>query len=123
MQRVTITSHYCALCLSLAWFWGYLQWVTTRYRQICKNICINIFSKKLTVTHVNLLQIAQKPGKSGRNCSVTRVVTRVVMRSSCGNALHYGLSMFAEFHILAFSNLSFIQISQVFVLNSLDFIK
>ena len=39
--------------------WAYLQRVTTRYRQIYKKIYINIFLKKMTVTHGNELQIAQ----------------------------------------------------------------
>ena len=63
--------------------WGYLQHVTTRYHQIYKKIYINIFLKKMTVTHGNALQIAQKPGKSQRKCTVTHVITR----SSYGNAL------------------------------------
>ena len=42
--------------------WGYLQHVTTRYRQIYNiyiYMYINIFFKKLTVTRGNALQIAQ----------------------------------------------------------------
>ena len=39
--------------------WNYMQRVTTRYRQIYKNIYVNIFLKKMTVTHGNALQIAQ----------------------------------------------------------------
>ena len=39
--------------------WNYMQRVTTRYRQIYKNIYVNIFFKKMTVTHGNALQIAQ----------------------------------------------------------------
>ena len=30
---------------------------------------------------------------------VTRVVTRALTRSSCGNALHEALSMFEEFNV------------------------
>ena len=52
MQRVIITStryhrRYHTFSLSLAWFWGYLQRVTTRYRQIYKKIYINTFLKKI----------------------------------------------------------------------------
>ena len=39
--------------------WSYLQRVTTRYRQIYKEIYINIFLKKMMVTLGNALQIAQ----------------------------------------------------------------
>ena len=47
MGRSTITltcyhTHYCTISLSLAWFGGYLQRVTTRYRQFFwKNINIH----------------------------------------------------------------------------------
>ena len=47
--------------LSLAWFGGYLQRVTTRYRQTYKKMYINILLKKLTVTRGNPLQIGTKP--------------------------------------------------------------
>ena len=33
-------------------FWGYLQRVITRYRQICKRKYINIFLKNMLVTQV-----------------------------------------------------------------------
>ena len=39
--------------------WDYLRRVTTRYRQIFEKIYINIFFKKMTVSRVNALQIAQ----------------------------------------------------------------
>ena len=49
---------------------------------------------------------------------------RVVTRSSHGNPLYYGLSMFAEFEkFLSFSNLNFSQISQAFPFSSLKFSK
>ena len=52
MERITITSvryhmRYHTFSLSLAWFRGYLQPVTTRYRQIYKKMYINIFFKKI----------------------------------------------------------------------------
>ena len=66
MERITITStHYHMRChtfsLSLAWFGGYLQWVTTRYRQIYKKMYIKTFLEKLVVTRRNPLQTAPKP--------------------------------------------------------------
>ena len=48
------------------------------------------------VTRDNALQ-SPKPGKSQIKYTLTRVVMSVVTRSSYGNALHYRLSMFAEF--------------------------
>ena len=41
--------------------WGYLQWVTTRYRQIYKKMYIKTFLEKLVVTRRNPLQTAPKP--------------------------------------------------------------
>ena len=67
MQRVTKNStsyhmRYDTFSLSLAWFWGYLQWLATRYCQIYKKkMYINTFLKKLTVMRGNPLQIASKP--------------------------------------------------------------
>ena len=66
MERVTITSMYNHTCyhtfsLSLAWFGGYLQRVTTCYRQY---IFLNIntyFFINLMVTRGNPLRIALKP--------------------------------------------------------------
>ena len=48
MERITITLMHYHMCyhrfpLSLAWFEGYSQRVTTRYHQIYKKIYINIF--------------------------------------------------------------------------------
>ena len=64
MERITITSmryHMCyhTFCLSLAWFGGYWQRVTTPYRQIYKKKYY--FFKKMTVTRGNPLQRAPKP--------------------------------------------------------------
>ena len=64
MERITTVSmRYYTFSLSLAWFGGYLQQVTTRYRQIYKKkqMYNNVFFKKLTVTRGNPLQIAPKP--------------------------------------------------------------
>ena len=41
----------------ILWFWGYLQRITTSYRQIYKEKCISIFFKKLMLTRGNPLQI------------------------------------------------------------------
>ena len=103
MQRVTITSmryhmryhtrSHCSFSLSLAWFGAIcieLLRVTVKF---IKNIYYIIF-KKLTVTRCK----KPKPGKSQRKCTVTHVVTR----SSYGNAMHYGLSMFREFEKLPY---------------------
>ena len=65
MQNVTITSmcyftRYHTFSLSLAWFgaiWNALPRVTIKF---IKNIYINIFLKKMTVTRGNKLQIAQE---------------------------------------------------------------
>ena len=56
MERITITStryHICyhTFSLSLAWFEGYLQRVTTRYRQIFKKLMVKR-ERKSTVTRV-----------------------------------------------------------------------
>ena len=56
MERVTITSRYNhtryhTFSLSLAWFEGYLQRVTTRYRQIFKKLMVTR-ERKSTVTRV-----------------------------------------------------------------------
>ena len=63
---------------------------------------INIFLQKLTVSRGNPLQIGQNQEKSQRNYTVMCVVARVVTRSSYGNALHYGLSMFVDFQKLSY---------------------
>ena len=47
--------------------WGYLQRITTRYRQIYKKIYINIVLKKITVTRDKALQIAQNQANLGEN--------------------------------------------------------
>ena len=47
--------------------WSYLQRVTTRYRQIYKEIYINIFLKKMMVTLGNALQIAQNQENQREN--------------------------------------------------------
>ena len=47
--------------------WGYLQWVTKRYRQICKKMCINIVFKNMIVTRANALQIAQNQANLQEN--------------------------------------------------------
>ena len=64
MQSITIASTYYHMqfdtfLLIVAWFWGYLQRVTMRYRQIFLKMYINIFFLKLTVMHGNPLQITQ----------------------------------------------------------------
>ena len=51
------------ICLIL----GYLQRVTTRYRQFFKKNSINIFFINLTVTRGNPLQIAQNEENLGEN--------------------------------------------------------
>ena len=66
MERITVTStgyhmRYYTFSLSLAWFGGYLQRVTTRYRQIYFKNVYQYFLKKLTVTRGNPLKIAPKP--------------------------------------------------------------
>ena len=69
MERVTITltcyytrTRFCTFSVSLAWFWGYLQRVTTRYRQFFKkDIDIHFFFINLMVTRGNPLQIAPEP--------------------------------------------------------------
>ena len=67
MERITTVSmryhmRYHTFSPSLAWFGGYLQQATTRYRQIYKKkMYNNVFLKKLTVTRGNPLQIAPKP--------------------------------------------------------------
>ena len=48
MERITITSRryhmrYHTFPISLAWFGGYLQRVTTRYRQIYKKMYMSVF--------------------------------------------------------------------------------
>ena len=48
MQRITIASmryhtHYSTFSLSLAWFGGYFEWGTMRYRQISNKMYVNIF--------------------------------------------------------------------------------
>ena len=67
----------------------------SHYKQQCADL------SKLTATlssTIGFLMISYfifhspKPGRSQRKYIVTRVVTR----SSCGNALHSGLSMFVE---------------------------
>ena len=40
-------------------FWGYLQRVITRYRQIYKRKYINIFLENMLLTHGSASQIAQ----------------------------------------------------------------
>ena len=50
-----------------------------------------IFFKQLTVTRGKGLQITQNQANHREvTRMVTRVATRVVMHSSCGNTLHYG---------------------------------
>ena len=66
MERITVTStgyhmRYYTFSLSLAWFGGYLQRVTTRCRQIYLKNVYQHFLKKLTVTRGKPLQIAPKP--------------------------------------------------------------
>ena len=67
MEHVTITltcyhTRFHTFSLSLAWFGGYLQRVTTRYRQFFKkNIDIHFFFINLMVKRGNPLQIAPEP--------------------------------------------------------------
>ena len=70
MQQVAITSTRCHTCyhtryrtfsLSLAWFVGYLQRVTTHYSQIYKKMYIKTFLEKLVVTRRKPSQITPKP--------------------------------------------------------------
>ena len=63
MERITITStryhmRYHIFSLSLGWFGGYLQRVTTHYGQIYKKMYIKTFLEKLVVTRRKPLQIA-----------------------------------------------------------------
>ena len=64
MQRVTITSthyhtRYCKFSPSLAWFGAISNSIPSVTFKYIKKTYINIFSKKLTVTRGNPLQIAQ----------------------------------------------------------------
>ena len=83
--------------------WGYLQLVTIKFIKKYVNI---FFKKKLTVTSGNALQITPNQRKYTMKC----VVTRVVARSSYGNALRYGLSMFAEFEKLLYHSVNSISV-------------
>ena len=67
-----------------------LGWTTVN---VFKIIVIYFFIN-LTVTRGNPLQIAPNHARPRKKFAVTRVTMRVVTDWSCGNALHYGLSMF-----------------------------
>ena len=66
--------------------------VTTRYCQIYKKMYILMFFKQIDDNAWLRVANSPKPSKSQKKHTVTRVITR----SSYGNALHYNLSMFAE---------------------------
>ena len=94
MQNVTITSmcyfmRYHIFSLSLVWF-GPISIALPRatIKFIKKYILIFFLKKKMTVTRGNALQIAQNQENFRKKYTVTRVVTRVVTRSSYDNALH-----------------------------------
>ena len=64
--------------------WGYLQCVTTCYRQVYKkNILIFSFKKRW-----QRVANSRKPGKYQIKYMVMRVLTHVGTRSSYGNRLH-----------------------------------
>ena len=100
MQRITINLNVSphafphALPYLLPRFsmvWGYLQQVTTIYRQIWKNVYINIlfFWKKMALKRCNLLQIASFLEKMYGNICGNAF--------KFGNGLDYDLSIFVEF--------------------------
>ena len=60
-------TRYHTFSLSLAWFGGYLQRVTTRYRQIYKKIYMNIFLKRIMAAGGNALQIVQNQANLREN--------------------------------------------------------
>ena len=47
--------------------WGYLEGISTHYRQIYKKIYINIKKKKITEKRGNALQIAQNQANCREN--------------------------------------------------------
>ena len=79
--------------------WGYLQCVIIIF---IKRMCTNNFFKNMVGNAWQHLANSPKPSKSQRKHTVTQVETRVVTRSSYGNMLHYGLSMFAQFEKLPY---------------------
>ena len=111
MQRVTITSmwhhtSYQIFSFSLAWFGA----ICNGLPRVTVILIIYIYflkkKKRNESSAWKRVANSQKPGKSQRKYTVTLVATRVVTHSSYGNALHYGLSMFAEFRKLPYPSVT-----------------
>ena len=76
----------CTFSLSLAWFGGYLQRVTTRYRHFFFKYSYTFFSINLMVTRGNLLQIAPPPPYL-TSWPQTMLNWEKIYGNVCGNAL------------------------------------
>ena len=114
MQCVTLTwmryqmryhTCYCTFSLIFVLFWAICNELPRVTTKSIKQIYA-LFLKKIDGNAWQPVANSPKSGNSRRKCMVTHAVASVVTRSSHGNALYYGLTMFVEFETLLYPKLA-----------------